>query len=45
MRNIIDIQVQWDNGSAVFSVIFLTLMSGWLAAVLLDYLYAEVGES
>lgn len=45
MKNIIEFQVQWGNGSAVFSVIFLTLMSGWLAAVLLDYLYAEVGES
>lgn len=36
-------EVQWQKGSAIFSVIFLTLMSGWLAAVLLDYLYAEVG--
>ncbi|XP_068708054.1 uncharacterized protein [Montipora capricornis] len=36
-------EVQWSDGSAVFSVIFLTVMSGWVAALLLDYLYAEVG--
>ena len=30
--------------SAVFSVIFLTVISGWLAAVIVDYMYKEVGK-
>lgn len=36
-------QINWGDGKAVFSIIFLTLISGWLAALLVDYMMNEVG--
>lgn len=36
-------EVSWMDESAVFSIIFLTVISGWLAAVIVDYMYKEVG--
>lgn len=36
-------EVSWWNDSAVLSVLFLTVMSGWLAAIIVDYLYKEIG--
>ncbi len=37
-------KIHWSDGGAVFSIIFLTVISGWLAAVIVDYMYKEVGE-
>ncbi|XP_078366319.1 uncharacterized protein LOC144650503 [Oculina patagonica] len=36
-------EIHWNDGAAVFSIIFLTVISGWLAAVIVDYMYKEVG--
>lgn len=36
-------QINWSDGAAVLSIIFLTIISGWLAAVIVDYMYKEVG--
>lgn len=36
-------EVRWGDGSATFSIIFLTIISGWLAAIIVDYMYNEVG--
>lgn len=36
-------KINWGDGTAVFSIIFLTLVSGWLAALLVDYMFNEVG--
>ena len=37
-------KINWSDGAAVFSIVFLTIISGWLAAVIVDYMYKEVGE-
>ena len=37
-------KINWSDGAAVFSRVFLTIISGWLAAVIVDYMYKEVGE-
>lgn len=36
-------QINWSGGAAAFSIVFLTIISGWLAAVIVDYMYKEVG--
>ena len=38
------LKINWSDGGAVSSIIFLTVISGWLAAVIVDYMYKEVGE-